>query len=116
MRKGYAGAPPLNKVHRESAKGKLLRVPHGQVSKGAGRPAASSSERDHVSKRAAEASNVALAGAALCNRAVVLPHFTELVTLPVFAGDALRSRMITKTGSCVLLFVRLRFCFVCCVP
>ena len=61
MRKGYAGAPPLNKVHRESAKGKLLRVPHGQVSKGAGRPAASSSERDHVSKRAAEASNVALA-------------------------------------------------------
>ena len=47
------------------------------------------SERDQISKRAAEASNAALAGAAL--RAVVLPHFTELVTLPVFAGNALRS-------------------------
>ena len=46
----------------------------------------SSSERDQISKGAAEASNVALAGAAL--RSVVLPHFTELVTLPVFAGDA----------------------------
>ena len=49
----------------------------------------SSSERDQISKRAAEASNVALAGAAL--RAFVLPHLTELVALPVFAGDALRS-------------------------
>ena len=48
----------------------------------------SSRERDQISKRAAEASNVALARAAL--RAVVLPHFTEPVTLPEFAGDALR--------------------------
>ena len=46
-------------------------------------------ERDQISKRVAEASNAVLAGAALC--AVVLPHFTELVALPVFAGDALRS-------------------------
>ena len=48
-----------------------------------------SSERDQIRKRAAEASDVALAGAALS--AVVLPHFTELVTLPVFAGNALRA-------------------------
>ena len=62
-------------------------MPHGQACKGAGR-LVSSSERDQISKRAAEASNVALAGAAL--RGVVLPDFTELGTLPVFAGDALR--------------------------
>ena len=45
-------------------------------------------QRDQISKRAAEASRVALAGAAL---RAVLPRYTELVALPVFAGDVLRS-------------------------
>ena len=63
-------------------------MPHGQVCISAGR-LVSPSERDQISKRGAEASNVALAGAAL--HAVALPHFTELITLPVLAGDALKS-------------------------